>query len=97
MDDLSQYIQTADQTRKMIAVVSQKPPAMDTAEKLHASLTDAFAVLHKIARLPCHTDPEGVAEFEAHYGYRKPCKSDECSSCLAWWTLIREGRLPLFS
>lgn len=83
-----------ERLRKGVEKKRNNPPPMDTAEKLHESLTRSFAVLHKIAQLPCQIDPEGAAEHEAQYAFRKPCASAECASCLAYRALRVEGQLP---
>ena len=80
--------------KKVIEDVANRPPPMDTTDELHAALTRAFAALHAIRRLPCQTDPEGTARFEADYGRRRPCGSAECASCLAIRALIVEGQYP---
>ena len=84
--------------RRMVVAGIEKnrkgPPPMDTAEKLHEQLTRAFAALHKIAMLPCQTDPEEAANMEEVRGYRTPCKDSECAPCLAFRALIVEGQLP---
>lgn len=83
-----------ERLRKGIEKTRSKPPPMDTAEKLHAALTRSFAALHKIAQLPCETDPEGAAEQENRFARRTPCRSAECASCAAYRALQSEGQLP---
>jgi hypothetical protein len=79
-----------ERLKKAIEKTANSPPPMDTAEKLHAALTRSFAALHAIRRL-------GQAEQEASYGWRKPCRSAECASCVAYRALIVEGQLPAHS
>lgn len=83
-----------ERLRKGIEKNRSNPPPMPTAEKLHDALTRSFAALHAIAQLPCLTDPEGAAEHEANYAFRKPCRSANCASCLAYRALIVERQLP---
>jgi hypothetical protein len=91
-------LEDAAAERERIIKVIQKqrntPPPMDTPENLHASLTRAFAALHRIAALPCQTNPEEAEDDEARRGYRQSCHDASCAPCLALHTLIVEGQLP---